>query len=78
MNNSYLSLYSMFMKLTFDPDSMRNDVSQLRNDLNAMMERVDASSINGFLTSYAFLCDYFGVEYNRDVSWVSGCGLRWG
>ena len=66
---------SMFMKLTFDPDSLRNEVSQLRNDLTAMMERVDATSITGFLTAYGFLCDFFGVEYNREVSWVSGCSV---
>lgn len=61
----------MFLKLTFEPDSLRNEVSRLCDELTAMMERVDASTITGFLTAYGFLCDYFSVEYNREVSWVS-------
>lgn len=61
---------SLFLKLTFDPDSLRSDVSNLRDELTNMMERVDASSIQGFLTAYGFLCDYFEVEYNKEISWV--------
>ena len=62
---------SLLLKLTYDPDSLRNDVSNLRDELTNMMERVDASTVQGFLTAYAFLCDYFSVEYNKEVSWVS-------
>lgn len=60
----------MFLKLTFDPDSLRQEVSNLRDELTTMMERVDASSIQGFLIAYGFLCDFFGVEYSKEVSWV--------
>lgn len=62
---------SLFLKLTFDPDSLRGDVSRLRDELTTMMERVDASTVQGFLTAYGFLCDFFGVEFNKEVSWVS-------
>ncbi len=61
---------SMFIKLTFDPDSLRQEVSSLRDELTTMMERVDASSIRGFLIAYGFQCDFFGVEYSKEVSWV--------
>lgn len=61
----------MLLKLTFDPDSLRQDVLSLRDELTSMMERVDTASIQGFLTAYAFLCDFFGVEYSKEVSWVS-------
>lgn len=62
---------SLLLKLTFDPDSLRNEVLRLRDELTTMMDRVDASTISGFLTSYAFLCDFFSVHYNKEVSWVS-------
>ena len=66
----YTYTCSMFLKLTFDPDSLRQEVSNLRDELTTMMERVDASSIQGFLIAYGFLCDFFGVEYSKEVSWV--------
>ena len=62
---------SLVMKLTFDPDSLSKDVTVLREDLMGGMDRVDAASLHGFLTSYAFLSDFFGVKYNTDISWVS-------
>lgn len=62
--------FSLFLKLTFDPDSLRNEVTHLRDELTNMMERVDASTIQGFLTAYGFLCDFFGVEFSKEVSWV--------
>ena len=70
----YINIHSHFrilLKLTFDPDSLRHDVSSLRDELTAMMDRVDANTIQGFLIAYGFLCDFFGVEYSKDVSWVS-------
>ncbi len=35
------------------------------------MDRSDASSLQGFITSYAFLSDFFGVSFNSEVVWVS-------
>ena len=43
----------------------------LCDELLGGMERVNASSMQGFLTIYAFLCDFFGVKYNAELSWVS-------
>lgn len=62
---------SLLMKITFDPDSLRSQVSSLRDELTGMMERVEPATVQGFITSYAFLCNYFEVEYNKEVSWVS-------
>ena len=59
------------MKLTFDPDSLSGEVTVLREELMAGMDRVDATSLEGFLTAYAFLSDFFGVKYNTEISWVS-------
>lgn len=64
-------LNSLLLKLTFEPDTLGSAVSQLRDELTGAMDRVDSSTIDGFLTSYAFLCDYFGVKYSTEVSWVS-------
>lgn len=62
---------SLILKLTFDPDSLSKDVGILRDELMGGMDRVDAASLQGFLTSYAFLADFFGVKYNTEISWVS-------
>ena len=60
----------MILKLTFDPDSLRTEVTSLRDSLLSAMDRGDASSLQGFLTSYGFLCDFFGVPFNNEVAWV--------
>lgn len=65
---------SLIMKLTFDPDSLSGEVSVLRDELMGGMDRVDSSSLDGFLTAYAFLSDFFGVKYNTQISWVSPGG----
>ena len=64
------SPFRLLLKLTFDPDSLRSEVSQLQDELTSVMDRVDASTIQGLLICYGFLCDLFGVEYNSKVSWV--------
>ena len=61
----------MVLKLTFDPDSLRSEVTSLRDSLLSAMDRSDASSLQGFITSYAFLSDFFGVSFNSEVVWVS-------
>lgn len=61
----------LIIKMTFDPDSLRSEVSGLRDNLLSAMDRVDASSISGFLTSYGFLCDFFGVQFSNEIAWVS-------
>lgn len=60
----------MILKLTFDPDSLRTEVTSLRDSLLSAMDRGDASSLQGFITSYAFLCDFFGVPFSKEVVWV--------
>ena len=35
------------------------------------MDRMDPSSVQSLITSYGFLCDFFGTEYKSEVSWVS-------
>ena len=64
----------MVLKLTFDPDSLRSEVVNLRDSLLSAMDRGDASSLQGFVTSYGFLCDFFGVPFSNEVSWV---GNNW-
>lgn len=66
-----LTLVSLIIKTTFDTDSLCSAVSGLRDNLLGAMDRVDASSISGFLTSYGFLCDFFGVPFNHEIAWVS-------
>ena len=72
-NGPFSPLFSLrlVLKLTFDPDSLCSEVSSLRDSLMSAMNRVDASSIQGFITSYGFLCDFFGIPFNNEVSWVS-------
>ena len=62
---------SLIIKTTFDSDSLRSAVSGLRDNLLGAMDRVDASTISGFMTSYGFLCDFFGVPFNHEIAWVS-------
>lgn len=67
----YVFIFSrMVLKLTFDPDSLRSEVTSLRDSLLSAMDRGDASSLQGFITSYAFLCDFFGVSFSSEVVWV--------
>ena len=56
--------------MTFSPEAMKQDVLKLRDSMLSMMERVDASSIHGFITTYGFLCDFFGVTFSEEISWV--------
>ena len=63
-------LLSMIMQLSFTPSSLRDEVLRLRDGLLSAMDRVDATSIHGFITAYAFICDFFGVAFNEEVSWV--------
>jgi hypothetical protein len=63
--------FSLIIKTSFDNDSLRSEVSGLRDNLLGAMDRVDATTISGFLTSYGFLCDFFGVQYNNEIAWVS-------
>lgn len=57
-------------KLTFDPKSLQEEVEQLRKTLLTAMEQLDASTVPGFITTYGFLCDFFGVPFSEEVSWV--------
>ena len=58
--------------MTYDQDdSLKSEVSGLRENLLGAMDRVDAATISGFLTSYGFLCDFFGVQFNNEIAWVS-------
>lgn len=62
--------FSLIIKTNFDDESLRSEVSSLRDNLLGAMDRVDATTIAGFLTSYGFLCDFFGVQYNNEIAWV--------
>ena len=61
----------MIIRLAFDPKPLQAEVQRLRESLLSSMERLDASTIPGFITTYGFLCDFFGVPFNEEVSWVS-------
>lgn len=65
-----LFLLRMIIRLSFDSKSLQAEVQQLRESLLGSMERLDASTIPGFITTYGFLCDFFGVPFNEEVSWV--------
>lgn len=74
----YIYLYSVFsliIKTSFDDESLKSEVGGLRDNLLGAMDRVDASTISGFLTSYGFLCDFFGVRYNNEIAWVCALSL---
>ena len=62
--------HRMIIQMTFSPEAMKQDVLKLRDSMLSMMERVDASSIHGFITTYGFLCDFFGVTFSEEISWV--------
>ncbi len=59
------------MKQSFGSDDLKASVFGLQERLVGAMEQVDASSIRGFITCYGFLCDFFGVQLNEEVLWVS-------
>ena len=63
------------MQTLFTPVSLREDTTRLRDSLLSAMERLDPTSLHGFITSYGFLCDFFGVPVNEGVTWVSPCSL---
>ena len=65
----------MIAKLTFEPESLKSSVLKLRDNMMSAMETVDATSIHGFITSYGFLCDFFGVTFNEEISWVRSTKL---
>ena len=58
-------------KLTFEPKSLQEEVEQLRKSLLTSMEQLDATTVPGFINTYGFLCDFFGVPFIEEVSWVS-------
>lgn len=35
------------------------------------MERIEATSLNGFIRVYGFLCDYLNVPISEEIPWVS-------
>ncbi|CAI8056021.1 F-actin-uncapping protein LRRC16A [Geodia barretti] len=59
----------MLMQTLFTPVSLREDTTRLRDSLLSAMERLDPTSLHGFITSYGFLCDFFGVPVNEGVTW---------
>ena len=65
----------MIIRINFSPEAMKQDVLKLRDNMLSMMEQVDASSIHGFITAYGFLCDFFGVTFSEEISWVR-TGMR--
>ena len=62
---------SMVMHTVFTPISLRDDVVRLRDNLLSAMDRLDPASLHGFITAYGFLCDFFSVPFNEEVTWVS-------
>ena len=60
----------MIIQTVFTPVSLREDTMRLRDSLLSAMERLDPSSLHGFITAYGFLCDFFSVSFNEEVTWV--------
>ena len=60
----------MIIQTFFTPSSLRNDTVSLRDSLLSVMDRLDSTSLHGFITTYSFLCDFFNVPFNEEVTWV--------
>ena len=56
----------------FDPKALGDEVTTLRDTVLRSMERNEASSLNGFIRVYGFLCDYLGVPISEEIPWVWG------
>ena len=59
----------LIVQLSFDSEPLAEEADRLTDDMLASMDRVDASSIAGFMTCYGFICDFFGVPLSKEVSW---------
>lgn len=60
----------VIIQTVFTPPSLRDDTVRLRDSLLSAMDRLDSSSLHGFITTYGFLCDFFSVPFNEEVTWV--------
>jgi hypothetical protein len=59
----------MIIQTAFTPPSLREEVTRLRDSLLSAMDRLDPTSLHGFITAYGFLCDFFSVPFNEEVTW---------
>eukprot|EP00731_Ephydatia_muelleri_P026276 Em0018g376a len=57
------------IQLGFDPKALGDEVTTLRDTVLRSMERNEASSLNGFIRVYGFLCDYLGVPISEEIPW---------